>query len=385
MTKDVFYISFSAFFADLGYQAALAIFPIFLVVTLGAPASAFGTANAIAFGIGSAFGYLGGLMSDRFSDKKVAIFGNALIPLISLMGLASNPTTAVLLFSGGWWARNFRTPARRAMLVKASAKEDRGKSFGFLHALDIGGGMLSVAFVLVMAYIGLAYSTILLLTVLPLIVSTILLFFTRETRKAAHAAVAKAKSVARGTRIAGSTYKGIIISTSLYGFSSYSLGFPILTIAQSSNALLGIGSYGVYLGISAVVGYKIGSMKALNKVGALGILGYVLSGLGTLILALGYALHESVLMLYIGVAVLGFALGVVETLEPTLISFIKGVRELGRGMGALAGSRSFGIFFANLIMGVLYVINPFDSYVYATTVSLVAGALMLYLGRGFKA
>ncbi len=87
MTKNVLLVSFSAFFADMGYQSAIALFPIFLVTVLGASASTFGLATAAAFGIGSFFGYLGGLMSSRFNDKHIAILGNALIPLISLMGL----------------------------------------------------------------------------------------------------------------------------------------------------------------------------------------------------------------------------------------------------------------------------------------------------------
>ena len=101
LNRNVMLISLSAFFADLGYQAALAILPIFLIITLKAPAYEFGLVNAIAFGGGSAFGYVGGRLSDRFSSKRIAILGNALIPLISLMGLAVSPVAAIALFSGG--------------------------------------------------------------------------------------------------------------------------------------------------------------------------------------------------------------------------------------------------------------------------------------------
>ncbi len=382
MNNDVLLVSFSAFFADLGYQTAIALFPIFLVVTLSAPVSYFGIANAFAFGIGSFFGYFGGLMSDRFNDKYVAILGNALIPLISLMGLAGSAQTAVWLFAGGWWARNFRTPSRRDILVEASSKSDRGKVFGFLHALDIGGGLLSVVFLLSLIYLGLGYRQILLLTVIPLVISTLLLFPTSETKRSEPKSENYQKSSTDKKRH-GRTYNGIIIATALYGFSSFSLGFPILTIAQKSGSLLGIGSYGVYLGVSSVTGYYIGSRK-MNQIRTLGLLGYVLSGIGSLILALAYLAGQGVLSLYFAVALMGFALGVIETLEPTLISFIKGIKDIGKGMGALAASRSFGIFFANIIMGLLYVINPADSYFYAAIVSAAAGIIVLFSGKDFK-
>ena len=380
MNKDVLLVSFSAFFADLGYQAALALFPIFLVTTLSAPVSYFGYANAFAFGIGAFFGYLGGIMSDRFNDKYVAILGNALIPLLSLMGLVSSVTVAVLLFAGGWWARNFRTPSRRNMLVSASTESDRGKAFGFLHMLDIGGGMLSVVMLLTLIYIGISYRNILLFTIIPLAISTILLFFTSETKRGD--LKAKLNKARNSKRISSSTYKGIIMATALYGFSSFSLGFPILTIAQKSGSFLGIGSYGVYLGVSSLVGYYRGSRK-LNQVKALGILGYILSGLGSFVLALAYLTNQSVIVMYSAVAIMGFALGVIETLEPTLISFIKDIKNLGKGMGSLTASRSFGIFFANVIMGILYVISPFYSYSYAAIVSIIAGLIVLYSGSRF--
>lgn len=381
MNKDVLLISFSAFFADLGYQTAVALFPIFLVVTLKASGSTYGLANAVAFGIGSFFGYLGGLLSDKYDAKKIAIIGNAFIPLISLMGLSQSVTVAVMLFSGGWWARNFRSTARRAILVVNSSHEERGKVFGFLHALDIGGGMISVIMLLGLIYLGLSYNKILLLTAIPLVISTLLLIPTTSIN---HTKKESEKKTESNDKMPGNTYKGIIIATALYGFSTYSLGFPILTITQQSNSsLLGIGSYAVYLGVSAAVGYWIGSRK-FNKIKALSYLGYIFSGVGSLLLGLSYLYHWGNPVSYFAVAILGFAFGVIETLEPTLISFIKGVKDLGKGMGALAGSRSFGIFSANLIMGVLYVVNPFYSYLYATFISIIAGIVVLALGKGFK-
>ena len=384
MTKDVLLVSFSAFFADVGYQTGIALFPLVLVTALGASAYTFGLATAVAFGIGSFFGYLGGLMSSKFNDKYVAILGNAFIPLISLMGLASSPFIAIVLFCGGWWARNFRTPSRRAILVNATTKEDRGKAFGFLHMLDIGGGALSIVILLALLLLGISYATILLITILPLTVSTLLLLFTKETKgHLSAAAKGKFQAVTKKVKIAGKTYKGIIAATALYGFSSYSFGFPIITLSQVSGQVIAIASYGLYLGVSAIAGYYFGS-RGWNKVRTLSLAGYMLSGLGTLAIAIGYFLGLGTVSLLLGVVILGIGLGAIETLEPTIISFIKKNKDLGKGMGTLAGSRSLGIFSANLIMGILYVFNPTESYLYAAIVALIAGFIVLRYGRGFS-
>ena len=383
MTKNVLLVSFSAFFADMGYQSAIALFPIFLVTVLGASASTFGLATAAAFGIGSFFGYLGGLMSSRFNDKHIAILGNALIPLISLMGLTASPLIAAALFSGGWWARNFRSPSRRVILSNATTVKNRAKAFGFLHALDIGGGALSIVMLLALIMIGIALKTILLLTIIPLVISTMLLFFIKEVKTGMANAKGKLAYITRKIKVRGNAYKGIIIATSLYGFSSYTFGFPILTISHVSNDLFGIGAYGIYLGVSAIAGYFIGT-RGWNKIRALSLAGYVLSGLGTLIIGIGYMLQLGLASLFLGVIVMGSGLGAIETLEPTLISLIKSSKDIGRGMGAIAGSRSLGIFSANLIMGLLYVINPAESYIYAAIVAIIAGAIVLVSGKGFK-
>ncbi len=381
--REVLLISFSAFFADLGYQTVQALFPIYLVITLSSSAFYFGIANAIAFGGGALLAYAGGLLGSRYSRKWLAVIGSAFILLMPLTGATFNPFLAIALFATGWWARNFRVPPRRAMLTDVSRKSDYGRTFGFLHALDIGGGMLSVILLLLLLGYGINQNDILLLTALPLLVSVFLLVVTPDIRKKQRLVRigAKASSVVRAKKGA---FNGVILATALYGFSYYSLGFPILTIAKSSNVLLGIGSYGVYLGVSAVTGYYIGSRKRLNKVKALGYLGYMLSGVGTGILALGYAFGANFGVFYTGVALMGFGLGVIETMEPTIISLVKSVVRLDAGMGALQGARGLGLFSANLVMGLLYLVSPTYSYLYAAIVSIAAGALMIYFGRDFS-
>ena len=94
--------------------------------------------------------------------------------------------------------------------------------------------------------------------------------------------------------------------------------------------------------------------------------------------------NASTIIMYIIVALLGFGMGVIETIEPALIALVSKSNKEGRSMGALSASRSVGIFTANLIMGFLYVLNPFDSYLYAAIVALCASMIMLFLGKKFK-
>lgn len=381
MNRGVVLLSLSAFFADAGYQAVQALFPIYLVLSLSSSAAYFGLANALAYGGGAVFAYLAGILGTRYSRKRLALIGSAFILLMPLTGATMNPLLAIALFAMGWWARNFRVPPRRALLSDMSTDANRGKVFGFLHLLDIGGGMTAVVLVLLELAIGIGERSALMLTAIPLTISVLFVGLSPDARKhephTAEAARAHA-SKPKANRVA---FKGIIAATALYGFSYYSLGFPILTIAKSSNTMFGIGAYGVYLGVSALAGYYIGSRKWHDRIRVLGYMGYILSGIGTAILAIGYIFGGPLLLYYLGVAIMGLALGAIETMEPTIVSMLRGVARLDTRMGSLQAYRSIGLFFANLIMGVLYVVSPAYSYMYAAAISVLSGAIVIFTGQ----
>lgn len=101
----------SACFADLGYQAVLAGFPLFLVLVLHQPVWEFGLASALSCGGGALSLLTGARLGDRVGHRRLAPAGNAAIPLMSLSGLVASPAVAIGLFTGGWWARNLRSPS----------------------------------------------------------------------------------------------------------------------------------------------------------------------------------------------------------------------------------------------------------------------------------
>ena len=74
---------------------------------------------------------------------------------------------------------------------------------------------------------------------------------------------------------------------------------------------------------------------------------------------------------------MGIALGSIETLEPTIISLVKSRFQSGRGMGALTASRSIGLFFANLVLGLLYTLGPLYAYSFAALMAMLAGVVLL--------
>ncbi len=379
ITKNALLISLSAFFADLGYQTVIAVLPVFLVIILHAPVYVFGLVVAVSYGFGALFGYFGGLLSGKYGKKRVTLIGNILIPILSLSGLASNYYEASALFAGGWLSRNFRSPSRRALIDDEVNDKNRTLVYGFLNAMDVGGGVLSITILLALLYFGLGLRSIILLTAIPILFSSILLLLVKEKKKISGKLRNAGKSMNR-VRIEKNAFFGVIIATSLYGFSFYSLGFPILTVAEySGKDALGYLSYLIFLLGSALFGYYIGR-KRIRPVYGLGILGYLLSGIATIVLGISYLFGLGILPMYVSILLIGMGVGVIDTMEPSIISVVKS-SDIGKGMGALTASRSIGIFLGNLIMGILYTISPVYSYAYAGSLSVLAAVIVLSLGK----
>ncbi len=396
--------------------------PLFLVIDLRAGAAVFALATAIGYGGGAIAGLIGGRLGDRFGHRRVSITGNALIPLLSLVGLFNVAWAAVAFFVAGWWARNLRSPPRRALLARSvPLPGDRGRAFGLLHGLDVGGGMIAALAAATLLGHGWSLSSVFLLTAAPLGVSTLVLAClvvenplptVRERAAAvsppslpaealvqapppmpAEALVAPLDASSTGVNVvqfadgqgissqAHRTRVGVLVASALFGFSFYSVGFPVLTVSQSSHSLVsGMLVFALFSGVSGLAGFAVGTRR-WDAVATLGAGGFGLSALATL--GFGVAAYENagLAALAVAAAALGAGLGVMETVEPTLIAAITPAHRHGAGMGNLAAARSVGLFAGNIAMGVLYVQGELYAYAYAATAALVGAVVIFALAR----
>ncbi|MGC9191034.1 MAG: MFS transporter, partial [Candidatus Micrarchaeia archaeon] len=316
---------------------------------------------------------------DLLGKKNVALLGNLLIPILSFTGFSSSSAEATALFSTGWWARNFRTPARRAMIGDISSRLDKGKVYGFLNALDVGGGIVAILYLSIGIYLGVALRLLFLVTIVPLLISSLCLALVKYKGNANNGMAEKKGINANAAALAAKVdkaYKAVLVATALFGLSFYSMSFPVLTIAQESTSLYGVASYALFLLLSAIFGYASGALVKRRVLG-LALYGYMLAGAGSLAIGLSYYLGLGAIGSYFGVALMGVALGSIETLEPTIISLVKPKRHSGSGMGSLTASRSIGHFFANLVLDLLYTIGPLYAYSFAASMAILAGLVLL--------
>ncbi len=379
LSRDGLLLSLSAFFADLGYQGVTALYPLFVVLQLHKSPLLYGLITGLGFGIGSLFAFVGGRLGDRLPKKLIIIVGNLGILLLALSGLSSTIWISGLLFMGGWWFRYLRTPPRRALLVQVTAPQNRTKVFGFLHALDIGGGVLSIIAAIILLLLHVSAGHIIVLAAIPLIISTLVLLpvgkskiypveKTMQVIKTAQETV----NHKRQQRI----FLAIIIASGLYGFSFYNLGFPVLSAALISKvAIAGLIAYGIYLGVSAISGWLLGlaSMQGLQP---LWKWGFMPSAIASLLIATNGFLHGGIWILYPAVAILGLGMGAVEIYEPAMAASLRNNSNISSGMGWLSVMRSLGQFGSNFIMGALFVVGESYAYIFAGAMALLAAIIL---------
>jgi MFS family permease len=380
INKNILLLSFSAFFADFGYQAVLILFPIYIVFKLHYPIYIYGIITALSFGIGSLFSYFGGRLGDKFNKKYILIIGNAFIPLMSLSVISGNIWIISILYIIAWWARYFRTPARRTLVSESSTDKYRSKVFGFLHALDILGGFFAISFSLLFLFLGMSIRDIILISIFPLLVSSLLLLFIDSRNKVVDDLIKNKKNI--NININKIILISLFIATLFYGFSSFNLGFPILTMIYSGNTyILAILAYGIYLLVSAFSGYILGSIN-ISPMKAIWSLGYLTSALGALFIGLIYLFNFNFIFYYIAIIILGIGMGAIETYEPTLVSLIPSDKK-STNMGYLSMFRSIGLFISNLVIGFLFVLNQSDAYFYAFISALIASLIIFRVSKKY--
>lgn len=381
LSRDALLLSLSAFFADLGYQGVTALYPLFIVLELHKSPLLYGLISGLSFGIGSLFAFLGGRLGDKLPKKPIIIVGNLGILSLALSGVSHTIWISGLLFMVGWWFRYLRTPPRRALLVTSTAPKHRTKVFGFLHALDIGGGLLSIIAAVILLLLHFSAGHIIIFAAIPLVISSLMLLPVGKSKQYPVEIVsskikANDPETLNHNRRQQHIFVAILIAASLYGFSFYNLGFPVLSAAKASKlAVVGLIAYGIYLGVSAISGWVL-ALRNMKGLRPLWSWGFLPSAFASLIIAINALLHGGLWAFYPAVAILGLGMGAVETYEPAMASTLRSTGNVSSGMGWLSVARSLGQFGANFIMGALFVIGEGYAYLFAAGTALLAAIVL---------
>lgn len=184
--RNVVWLGVVSFFADVAGEMIVPILPLYLTVTLGAPATAVGLVDGAAELAASLFRAAGGWWSDRDGRRKPTV-----IVGYSLSALAKPALAFTSAWTGVLGARfldrtgkGLRGTARDALIASSVEKESWGRAFGLHRAMDTAGAVAGPLLGLwLLEGFGYTYRRIFLFATIPALLSVaVLLLFVREAR-----------------------------------------------------------------------------------------------------------------------------------------------------------------------------------------------------------
>jgi len=143
LPRNVVVLSWVSFFQDAASELLYPIFPLFVTVVLGAPASVLGLIEGVAEGTAAVAKALSGRLADRFRRRPLIALGYGISSVAKpLIGLAGGWPVAL----GGRFVdrvgKGLRTSPRDALLAADTPREIRGRAFGFHRAADTAGAVV---------------------------------------------------------------------------------------------------------------------------------------------------------------------------------------------------------------------------------------------------
>jgi MFS family permease len=190
LTPNLKALSGVSLMQDAASELLYPVMPIFLTVTLGAPAAVVGTVEGFAEGVAALTKLVAGRLSDRMRKKPLIAVGYGLAALGKLLVAVATVWPVVLLGRGvDRVGKGIRGAPRDALLMVDASPESRGRVFGFHRAADTLGAVIGPALGLLLFWLlGHRIRPLLLIAVVPAVLSVLLVALVREGGSVAPAA-----------------------------------------------------------------------------------------------------------------------------------------------------------------------------------------------------
>jgi len=173
----------ASFLNDMGSDMIYPIWPMFVTSFLGANMAVLGLIDGLGEALVSLSQAASGYISDRIKRRKAFIWTGYLFATLSRIGYAFSTTWQHLIpFRILDRAGKIRGAPRDAMVADLSVRENRGRHFGILRAMDNLGAVCGIV-LCILLFDALGYKKLLLLAAIPSVVATLLIIAAIKEKK----------------------------------------------------------------------------------------------------------------------------------------------------------------------------------------------------------
>jgi len=360
--------AWASFFNDMGSDMIYPVWPLFVTEVLKANMSVLGFVDGLGEAVVSISKALSGFISDRVRKRKVFIWTGYVCGTISKVGYAFSTVWMHLVpFRVLDRAGKIRSSPRDAVVADMSTRQDRGRNFGMLKAMDNLGAVCGILLCIVLFNI-VGYRKLFMIAAVPAAISAILILFFIKEKKPAENKIYEGLSVKNLSgnaklffilsavfALGNFTYSFLLVSAKLFGFKDVFI--PIL--------------YLLFAGSASIFSLPFGRLA--DKVGRkpLMSLSFVLWGL-TVFSFIMISGRWTIILAFI---LYGAHKGALEPVQKTFVSELSPVEYRASSLGLYQMVIGLCALPASFIAGVLWdnmgVLAPFYFSIGLTAVSVV--------------
>jgi MFS family permease len=362
---------------DAASELLYPVMPIFLTVTLGAPAAVVGTVEGVAEGIAAGTKLLAGRLSDRMAKKPLIGLGYGLAAVGKLLVAVATAWPVVLLGRGvDRLGKGIRGAPRDALLMVDADPAARGRVFGFHRTADTLGAVIGPALGLLLFWLlDERIRPLLLIAVVPAVLSVLLVALVREG----------------GGRVAGPApvrgpvapeVKRLVVVLGLFSLVNFPDALLLLRahdLGLSTTAV--IAAYLVYNAVYAGLAYPAGALSdRLPR--------HLVYGLGLLFFALGYlglGLADESWLVFVLLPLYGGFAACTDGVGKAWVASLAPAQQQGSAQGLFQAVTGGAILLAGLWAGLAWGDAGRGPLLVSGAVGLVTALLLLTQGSRLSA
>lgn len=351
LTHNLKVLSGVSFLQDTASELLYPILPIFITVTLGAPAAVVGAVEGAAEGVASVVKLASGLLGDRFAKRPLIGAGYGLAAIGKLL----------IAVAFGWplllvgrvldrLGKGVRGAPRDALIVEGIPLQARGRAFGFHRTADTLGAVVGPLIGLA-AYelIGHRIRPLLVIAVVPAVLSVLLVAAVRE--RAPVPGPRPRVNIAADARDLPTSYWRVVIVLTLFSLANFPDALLLLRLHD-------IG-FSVATLILAYAGYNLTYAAASYPAGLLSdhLPKQRVFGVGLLFFAVGYlglGLTRNHLLAWLVLVLYGLFTAFTDGVGKAWISSLAPARHQAGAQGIFQGFTGLGVLIAGLWAGLAW-------------------------------
>ena len=383
VSRNVFALGITSFFADVSGEMIYPLIPIFLTTVLGAPVAAVGLIEGVAESTASIVKVGSGYWSDRLGRRMplvVSGYGLAAIAKVLLAVAIGWPMVLVARFVDRF-GKGFRGSPRDALIAESSLPEQRGRAFGFHRSMDTAGAVVGpLLALLLVAILSNRLRLVFAIAAVPGVLSVFALSLVHDPRRKAPA----------GKPAGG-------LSFSLRGFDQRLLLFLIASLifalGNSSDVFLILRAKSLGLSTTAVVlAYALYNFVYMGSALPAGIVSdrkgrrdVFVAGLFIFALVYaGFALARGTLIIWPLFAIYGLYIAFTDGVSKAFLTDLAPKEQRATIIGTYGTATGVAALFASVAAGLLWDhVNAAAPFALGAAAALAAAVMMLVvLPRG---